>query len=316
MIDDTVLAGRLPRLGSITTGYGVEATSRAGNPYARPVGADTLVLHTNDEEVAAAVLERFGGDLRDDSPNWRHDVVTATRDLDLLILPAGLRQAMEHWRAAECTRRCDGVRMVLLAGKPCDRPCLCAEEMATGAERACAPHTILPAMLDLPVERWGVWEIRSTGYGSAQNLKGTVRALAMIGVTAGSVPARLSMVDRTTRDQEGRVREITDLSLTIARSLQSLTELASQTTSALPATTVASLPSGDAEQKLAALQRWTDVQGRGFRLGLRDAMIDLWRSLYGARDLEDLTADELDGWVDAAADLLADAEKQIRADAT
>ena len=207
MIDDEILAGRLPRLGSITTGRGVETTSKAGHQYAQPTRSETLVLHTDDGEIANAVQMRLGGDIRTESPNWQYDVVTDTRDVELMVLPAGWRQALEKWKAAQVERRCDGVQTSVLDGRPVQSPCLCEQEMARGQERACTPHTILPALLELDVERFGVWEIRSTGWGSASNLKGAMRALAMVGITSGSVPARLSMVDRITRDHDDRVRE-------------------------------------------------------------------------------------------------------------
>ena len=312
MIADEVLAGRLPRLGSITTGRGVETESRGGKMYSKPTRADTLVLHTDDDEVAAAAHLKFGGDILDDSPNWQHDVVTGVRSLDLMVLVAGWRQALESWRAAECVRRCDGIRMSMQSGKPTDQPCACEPEIDRGQERTCTPHTILPALLDLDVERWGVWEIRSTGWGSASNLKGTVRALAMIGIHSGSVPARLSMVDRTTRDSSGQVREVTDLALTIATSQTGLAELATQAAT-LPSTAPAALPSGEAETRLRAMERWSDLQGRAHRLGLRDTMLASWREQFGkGRSFDDLDIGELTTWTDEVGTLVRDAEQAIR----
>ena len=312
MIADEILAGRLPRLGSITTGRGVEAEARSGKMYSKPTRSDTLVLHTDDDEVAAAAHLQFGGDIREDSPNWSHDVVTAVRSIDLMVLVAGWRQALESWRAAECVRRCDGVQTSMVSGKPDARPCLCEPEMDRGQDRACTPHTVLPALMDLDVERWGVWEIRSTGWGSAANLKGTVRALAMVGISSGSVPARLSMVDRTTRDSTGQVREVTDLALTIATSQTGLAELATQAAS-LPSTAPAALPSGDAEVRLRAMEVWSDLQGRGHRLGLRDTMLRVWRDRFGqGRTVEDLDIGELVDWTDEVGTLVRDAEQAIR----
>ena len=312
MIDDEVLAGRLPRLGSITTGRGVEATSKAGHAYSRPTRSETLVLHTDDPEIANAVQMVYGGDVLSDSPNWQHDVVTDVRAIDLMVLPAGWRQALEKYKTAQIERRCDGIQTSIVAGRPEQRPCICEEEMARGLERDCTPHTVLPALVELDVERFGVWEIRSTGWGSASNLKGAMRALAMVGISSGSVPARLSMVDRTTRDTSGQVREVTDLTLTIATSLAGLAELAQQAAT-LPGAAPAALPSGDLERRLRLMESWSDLQGRGHRLGLRDAMLARWRDRFGqGRSIEDLDPDELDWWVSSVDGLVADAEQAIR----
>lgn len=317
MIDDDVLGGRIPRLGTITTGRGVESTSKAGNAYSRPTKADTLVFHTDDPEVAYAVQLRFGGDLQTDSPSWDYDVVTDTRTADVLVLPEGFRQDLELWRAAECIRRCSGVTMRTRDGRPTAEPCLCEQEISQGQERACKPSTVLPVLVDLDVERFGVWEIRSTSWGTAHAIKGTISALRLVGATQGSVPAVLSMVDRQVRDASRQVRDIVELHLTIARSHRSLSELASRAAAAIDAPPLGELPAGDDADRLELMQAWSDLQSRAHRLGLREILADEWRSLFGSeprREFADLTVDELRGWVDVVRSEVTSAEEMIRAE--
>lgn len=297
MIDDDVLAGRPPTLGTITTGYGQAAESQAGATYSRPTRSDTLVFHTNDRDVAAAVYDRYGGEVRQDSPHWEHDVVTAVREVDLQILPAGWRQALVLYRTADCVRKCDGVTMTILQGQRVSQPCMCEGEMARGAERQCDPSTVLPALIDdLDVERFGFWEIRSTGWGSARNLKGAVVSLAMIGIRDGRVPARLSMVDRKVRDPDDRVREVVDLSLTISASLDTLASVAP------------GLGAGDDTPPAIEVSRdrlledWSGLQAEAHARGLTDTLADRFAERYpeGGAPVADLPLGELAAWVEIA----------------
>jgi hypothetical protein len=305
MIDDSVLHGRIPRLGTITTGYGVEATSRSGNAYGRPTRSDTLVFHTNDGEVADAVQRRYGGDVRTDSPNWEYDVVTDVREIEITALAAGFRQALELWRAAECLRRCDGVTMSMADGRPASRPCLCEEEMARGQDRACSPSTILPAlMVEVDVDRFGVWEVRSTGWGTAAAFKGAIRALEMVGAGTAKVPAVVAMVDRKTRDADGRVHEVTDLHLTLALGPDALSASGPPT---LPAGTDApAIGPGDRARVLGDV---VALQTEAVGLGLRDRMAEQYRQRFAGRTLDDLDDAELATWLD----LLAEEVEEHRA---
>lgn len=314
MIDDDVVRARIPRLGTITTGRGVEATSRKGGQYARPTKAQTLVFHTDDEEVAAAVHRKLGGELVADSPTWGHDVVTGVREVDLLILPSGFRQDLVLYRAAECLRRCDGRMMSTQAGRPVSAPCVCESEIAQGRDRACKPSTILPAMVELDVERFGVWEVRSNSWGSASNVKGTMVALQMVGAL-DAVPAVLSMVDRQVRDADRNVRDVVELQVAIARSHRSLTELASEAQQAIGTPALSELPAGDDGARLDLMQDWSDLQGRAHRLGLRQTLVSDWRTMFGSepkRDLADLSLDELRSWVSLVDGTVSDAEQVIR----
>jgi hypothetical protein len=229
MIDPEILAPRIPRLGTITTGYGVEATSQRGKSYSRPTRADAFVFHTNDPEVANAVQVALGGDLSTDSPTWEYDVVTEARRLEVDLLPAGIGQNLEQWRAAQVARRCDGVTMSTLDGQRTSQPCLCAVEMAQGRERACDPHTRMPLLVELDLDRFGVWEVKSTAWGTARNVAGVRAALTMAGVTSGRVPAIVTMVDREVRDAQNQVHTVAEIEVAIASSISSLASLASGT---------------------------------------------------------------------------------------
>lgn len=305
-INDEVLGARIPRLGTISTGYGVEAVSQSNRPYSRPTRASTLVFHTHDGEVATAVQNRYGGDVSSDSLTWAYDVVTDTRSADVGVLPQGFRQALEAWRAAECLRRCDGVRMVTAAGRPVDQPCACAPEMERGLDRACSPTTILPVLIDLDVERFGVWEVRSNSWGTAAALKGTLRALAMVGATEGMIPAVLTMMARTVRDSKGKPHDVEELHLTIAKSRRSLEALAGQA-AALDAGP-ASLPDGEDGRRLDLLAEWGELAAQAARKGLRDPLLADYRARFGDREIASLSTDELAGWVAHVTDRLWDAD--------
>ena len=313
MIQDEVLQGRIPRLGSITIGRGVEATSQKGNTYGRPTKSQTLVFHTNDPELANAVQMSLGGDIKRDSPTWDYDVVTDVREAEVVVLAPGFRQMLEVWRAAECVRRCDGITMSTAGGRPVSQPCACDPEIERGAERACKPHTILPVLVDLDAERFGVWEIRSTSWGTAAAIKGTMRALAMVGANQASVPAILSMVDRTVRDATGQVRDITEMHVTIAQSHQALSALAGQA-AALDGPAPASLPSGgeDAE-RLSLMQDWSSLHARAHGIGLRDQLANDWLEQFGpGREFDDLDLDELRSWVALVRATVEDHEEILR----
>jgi hypothetical protein len=317
MIDDTIIAGRIPRLGTITVGRGVEATSRSGGTYARPTRTEGFVFHTNDPEVATAIQTRYGGDVLTDSPTWGFDVVVDASEVEVVAFASGFRQNLESWRAAECLRRCDGVTMSTESGRPVSQPCACEPEMARGQDRACKPSTILPVLIDLDVERFGVWEVRSGSWGTAAAIKGAIQALALVGMSASSVPAILSTVQRSTRDHQGKVHDVTEIRLTIAQSQQALAALARAGTSgALAGAQVqAALPIGEDARRVALMTEWSDLQARGHRLGLREQLVADWREMFGpGRTWEDLDVADLDAWVSAVRGTVEDAEQIIRAE--
>lgn len=313
MIDESVLNARIPRLGTITVGRGVEATSKRGASYSRPTRAKTFVFHTDDEEVADAVQATLGGEVVTDSPTWDYDVVTEARSFEALLLGPGWRQHLELWRAAECLRRCDGIRMVTKDGRPInEEPCACQPEIDRGYERACRPTTIMPVILDLDVERLGIWEVRSNSWGTASALAGTMRALGFAGAAGASVPTIVSMVDRTVRDSDGTPREVTEIHAAIAQSQRSLAALASSA-AALDAPGMPTLPSGGEEaDRLALMEEWGGLQGQAHSLGLRQTLVEDWRQMFGSgRRFEDLDVAELRGWVEVVRGTVQDAERAI-----
>lgn len=317
-IDPNVLRPRVPRLGTITTGYGVEAMSRAGNAYSQPTKSETLVFHTNDEEAAHAVVAALGGHISEDSPTWKFDVITATREAKVEVLVAGFRQSLESWRAGQCARRCDGVTMSLLDGKATNRTCLCEEEMAAGQERLCDPHTTLPVLVELSVPRLGVWEVKSTSWGTASNLSGALQTLQMMGVQAARVPAVLSMVDRTVRDAQNQVRDITELQVMLAARLEQLEALTGATTPAAVGAGAASLPAGEPEpdtdgaHREALVGRLAHLRAEALELDIRDQLAADWQQMFPDRERpSDLSVEELAEWVRLVDATVTDAAQKV-----
>ena len=301
-IHDDVLRGREPKLGTITVGRGVAATSKKGATYSRPRRESTLVFHTDDGEVATAVQTALGGSVFTDSPTWGFDVVTDAAEATVDLLPGGFRQALELWRAAECARRCDGVTMRTLDGAPADRPCLCEVEIEAGKERSCTPTTVMPVLLALDVARFGVWQVRSNAWGTADNLKGTMRMLTALGVSGGRVPAVLRVALRKVRDQSGQVHEVPELTAVVAASGDTVEQLAAGP---------AALTSGDDDRALAVLMGdWQTVLARARRLGggLVDQLREDYRQAYGGRGPEELEPGELRDWLAIARATVDDAE--------
>ena len=305
MIDDEILAPRIPRLGTITTGYGVEATSKAGNAYSRPTRADAFVFHTNDPEVANAVQMALGGDLSTDSPTWGYDVVTDARRLEVDLLPAGIRQALEQWRSAQVARRCDGVTMSTLDGKRVSQSCVCAAEIERGQERACDPHTTMPLLVDLDLERFGVWEVKSTAWGTARNVKGVRDALMMAGVHSGRVPAIVTMVDRDVRDAQNKVHTVAEIEIGIASSMQSLASLSSGAP-ALVGTPDRAGEIGPGTARDENLARLKSLRDEARDLGLRERLGQDWGDLHGDAVPSEVSDEALSDWVDHVEDLVAD----------
>lgn len=338
-IRDDVLRGSIPRLGTITTGRGVAATSKAGNKYSRPQKASGLVFHTDDGEVANVVLEEHGGTVHDDSPTWGFDVEVESREVDLLVIPSGFRQWLVHYRTEQCLRRCDGVRMVVADGKQVGvsqggevvdgEECRCAKEMERGRERTCRPSTVLPTLIpDLPIERFGVWEVRTNGWTSGRQLKGAVQALWMVGVQGGQValPAQLVAVDDQVRSGED-VWQIVGLELRITASADRLVELsrASGMAEALGAGGPA-LPQGELppdpsdararaseERAYAALEEQAaEIRQRAEELELTGVLGAEWGEMFGDLRIEELGLGDLSRWVAVAGGVVEEAEDAAR----
>lgn len=306
MIHPDIIRPRLSRIGTITTGYGVTATSQTGRDYSRPNRAKTLVFHTDDLAVANAVLADYGGEIRTDGQGWEFDVVTDVRQVELVALRSGWRSNLEQWRAGQCARRCDGITMSLRDGNPYDGPCVCGPEMASGADRACDPVTVLPVLIDLDVDRLGVWEVRSTSWGTAAAIAGAMQALDLAGAPVRAFPAVLSMVDRTTRDRTDRVREVTELHLTVAARASRLAEIEVASVQAVAGREAVALPAGDVRRE-ELLRRWADIHGEAHAAGVLVGLRQVWGEMHGDARPEELSTDDLDAWVTTAARFTADA---------
>lgn len=336
MITDSLLRGSIPRLGTITVGRGVEATASNGRTYSQPRKTDGLVFHTNDLEVADAVAATLGGTVHDDSPSWERDVeLAADQWVECLVLPFGFRQNLELWRAAECARRCDGDVTSTVDGSPLVAPCVCAREMANGGQRECKPHSVLPVLVDLGVARFGVWEVRSTAWGSARKLKGAVQALVMVGASTGQVPAVLGTEATQVRDQSRKVWDVVDLELRIAADHHHLAELAAASARPeleagpdvgaggpdvppldQPHEPTADGPADDPEERARAamMEDWKALAARGDAAGVKQQLHEAWQAHSDADRFSSLTLAELTGWmqtarriVDEAAPSLSDA---------
>lgn len=285
MIADTVLSGRIPRIGTITTGRGVEASSKAGKQYSRPSRADTLVFHCDDEDVANSVQAKFGGQVVTSSMTWAYDVVTDATRVEVQMLPAGFRQSLELWSAASCLRRCDGVTMSTFNGQPSDVPCACE---AAGGYRDCKPHTTLPVLVDIDVERFGVWEVKSTGWQTAANLKGTVQALALTGRNVATVPGVIEMKPRLVKDAKGETHNINELLAHIAVSNDSL--------AALPSVPSVAIGAGVPQ----AVSEWEELKEYAEAVGEVEALREKFGEMFGDLRMNELSESDMNVWVDFA----------------
>lgn len=289
MIDPSVIEPRTPRLGTITTGRGVAATSSKGRSYNRPTRTDCFVVHTDVEQAAAAVADRFDGTTMRDSDTWDFDVLVPARTIPVHVLVPQFRQAMELWTAGQCHRRCDGVTASHVRGVGEGVPCVCD----SGAARECSPTTVMPVLLDLGLPMLGTWEVRSSSYGTAGNLSGTIRMLTSTVRAGAVVPADLSLQDRKVRDSEGRVWDTVEMLLYPTVGLDGLAGALDAPAGGrgLPA------PDRDRDVLMARWSRLLESVDDVTRGRLQAA----WRSQgHGATQVGDLDIPDLLAWVEQA----------------
>lgn len=287
-IDPSVVAPRVPRLGTITVGRGKTASSQAGREYSQPRREDTLVFHTNDGEVANAVQMLFGGDVFTESPTWGFDVVTDATQMTVRTLTSLFRQDLCAYSRSQTLRRCDGVRMSMIEGRPASADCLCVGEMAAGKDRTCSPYTNMPVLIDLDVDRAGTWEVKSTSWGTAANIAGTMRLLLATGLT-GEVPAILEMRKRVVKDAKGETHEVPELHLTPAVSLAALTGDSRPALDSGAADDDEPPMSAEDDRALAVLNEiWESLLERAGRLDILPAVREWWRTRHGGRPPEQL----------------------------
>lgn len=299
-IGDDTLGPNIVRLGTITCGRTIEF-ERDGDTKRRPEKESTLTFHTDDLTIATALVDAYGGQTYEDSPNWQYDVVTEATEIEVEILASGFRQWLVQYATAKCLRRCDGTRMVTRDGKGVDEPCACAPEIEAGAERACKPSTVLPVLIDLPVDRFGVWECRSTSWGAARSIKGTVSTLDLIGATGRLSRGILRAEEAITRDPQNRVRRHYELSLSIAESRAALEAGMAAGARSLPSAGEErpALPHGPDPVKGALLDSWRTLIERARVVGAYDQIRTDWEQYRGEEERpEDLDRDRLRTWLD------------------
>jgi hypothetical protein len=165
------LTYRYRELGRLRAGE--QRVSRNGKRY--PVKLDTFRFTSTDWRLIQRAADLYGGTPSrwEDAPGWNKDKQTGRRqyqvtveaDRILVSIPEQqqLSQCMEHWTAAGCQRRCNGVAMT--TGEPCE----CRAEMASGAPQLCDHVTrvnfVLPNLPGL-----GVWRLQSHGVFTASEL--------------------------------------------------------------------------------------------------------------------------------------------------
>lgn len=311
-IGDDTLGPNIVRLGTITCGRTTERERDDGSTYRAPAKAETLVFHTDDLALATALVDAYGGTVYEDSPNWRYDVVTDTTEVEVEILASGFRQWLEAWATASCLRRCDGTTMVTRDGNATSEPCLCAAELAAGADRTCKPHTTLPVLIDLPVDRFGVWECRSTSWGAARSIKGTISTLDLIGATGRLSRGILRAEEAITRDPQNRVRRHYELSLAIAESRAALEAGMASGARSLPSAGEdrPELPAGTDPVRAALVDAWSSlvVRAKATDGGYEQLRAD-WDGYRGdAENPADLDVDRFREWIDLARATVEDYE--------
>lgn len=170
--------------------------SQAGHP----VRLKTFRLTSVSKSLLEAAAVKYGGTVRPwpeapDEGFWQ--LVTGAAELNVLI-PASfgvISQSLELWKGGTCERRCDE-KTESISGKPC----LCAAEGFTGAERPCELMTRLRVMMpDLP--GLGVWRLDTSGFQAATTLPSTISLLTRL--TPGQwVPAVLRAEQRSKKERQ------------------------------------------------------------------------------------------------------------------
>jgi hypothetical protein len=241
------------------------------------------VFHCDDGDVANAVQVQYGGNVMSSSLTWAYDVVTEATRAEVQMLPAGFRQSLELWSAAQCLRRCDGVTMSTFEGQATSKPCMCS---SSPDERDCKPHTVLPVLLDLDVQRFGVWEVKSTGWGSAANLKGTVQALQLTGRSVTTVPGVIEMRERLVKDSKGDTHKVHELHAHIAVSADNMT--------ALPAGVPAAISAGQPD----VFQEWEGLLDFASTIGETERLRVQYGEMFGDVRTHELSESDMRVWVD------------------
>lgn len=300
MIDDAIMPARLTTIGTITVG----TTNERGHPQR----SSTFVFHTDDDKAAKAVQGTYGGTVVTEQGNWQYDVVTDVTEFNAGAIPAGFRQWMEQWATAKCLRRCTGTRMVTRDGKPTDEPCLCAAEGKSPGE-VCSPSTAIPLVVDLPrLPRLSLWDLKSTAFGSARNLKDAYTTMQVMVADPGvTIPVVVRAVGTKVRDRDGKVWDTTEMSLTVAAGTQTLAQIGT-------ADEPQALDSGDDPERrarAALIDEFGRLIDRAKHAGVYDQVRADWDAFRDDADDPDpaaLDSERLGRWVDLVRSTVEDAE--------
>lgn len=207
--------GRI-RLGAKkATGKTYKSGPRQGQPIERPVKIATFRLTSPWGHLIEQAAEVFGGTAQewsnDGAAEW--EVFTDSKDdhgnaVLPCVIPPGeiLDQWYELWSGGGCSRRCDGVRQVLV-----DRPCACPsdplERQAEAADgKACKPTTRLRVMLP-DVSDVGIWRLETHGFHAAAELGGAAGLVEAATRGGAMIPADLRLQPREGSRRPGEVRK-------------------------------------------------------------------------------------------------------------
>jgi hypothetical protein len=184
---------RLTQVGVIRLGE--QRTSQRGKKY--PARLETLRFTSPSRNLIEAVAAAYGGEVKpwqgNRSPEW--EVITATKEVPVLVPPQKIDPNMEHWGPGFRDRLCDGE-----AERMRQAPCLCAAAIEAGKpfgqRDVCKPTTRMSLMLaDIP--SLGTWKLEARGWNAAAELPGLD---ASIENAPFPVPGRLVVSVREKKD--------------------------------------------------------------------------------------------------------------------
>ncbi len=207
---------RLTQIGVIRLGNRVPTggNDRNGNPKMRPAKLETFRVTSPSRTLIDAVAAQYGGTVQPwQGPSGpEFEVITAVRELAVLIPPQRIDPNYEFWGNGFRARLCDGDLERMR-----NQPCLCRRgnnghvhdfgsgECECGAKRECKPTTRLALMLR-EIPSIGTFKVESHGFTAAAELPGAAEAIENAPVP---LPGRLTMelIDRKTLTNAGRSNE-------------------------------------------------------------------------------------------------------------
>lgn len=172
-------------------------------PVFRPKRLADFRLTSPWRHLLEAAKEVYGGEVRPWNPSEgrnEFELLTGVSLLEVLVPPGEvLSQWLEEWSGGGCSRRCDGVRMIVAAGKSADRGCLCSPDGTVPiGDRPCKPTTRLLVMVP-GVPDLGVWRIESHGLNAALELGKAVEVTELATRRGIIIPAELRIEQREIR---------------------------------------------------------------------------------------------------------------------